>query len=89
VALEKQTSGAACMQGYSWDMTKGIWVDHGCRAYFRVDLSGREKIAAANRLCAALRMMAGGTTARRHARRCDLIRQHSEARARKDIVGLR
>ena len=38
VALEKQTSGAACMQGYSWGYDEGgIWVDHGCRAYFRVE----------------------------------------------------
>src|SRR6267378_171544 len=35
VALEKQTSGAACMQGYSWGYDEGgIWVDHGCRAEF-------------------------------------------------------
>ena len=38
VALEKQTSGAACLQGYSWGYDEGgIWVDHGCRAYFRVE----------------------------------------------------
>jgi hypothetical protein len=38
VALEKQTSGAACEQGYSWGYDEGgIWVDHGCRAYFRVE----------------------------------------------------
>src|ERR1700730_9264049 len=38
VALEKQTSGAACQQGYSWGYDEsGIWVDHGCRAYFRVE----------------------------------------------------
>src|SRR5712664_3237903 len=35
VALEKQTSGAACLQGYSWGYDeRGIWVDHGCRAEF-------------------------------------------------------
>ena len=35
VALEKQTSGASCQQGYSWDYDQGgIWVDHGCRADF-------------------------------------------------------
>jgi len=28
----------ACMQGYSWGYDEGgIWVDHGCRAYFRVE----------------------------------------------------
>lgn len=38
VALEKQTSGAACQQGYSWGYDeRGIWVDHGCRGYFRVE----------------------------------------------------
>ncbi len=37
VALEQQTSGAPCQQGYSWGYDEGgIWVDHGCRAYFRV-----------------------------------------------------
>jgi hypothetical protein len=35
VALTNQTSGAACQQGYSWGYDGGgIWVDHGCRAYF-------------------------------------------------------
>jgi hypothetical protein len=38
VALTKQTSGAACQKGYSWDFDEGgIWVDHGCRAYFTVE----------------------------------------------------
>src|SRR5260221_11611728 len=38
VALEKQTSGAACQQGYSWGYDEGgIWVDHGGRAYFRAE----------------------------------------------------
>src|SRR5215813_6149958 len=35
VTLTNQTSGAACQQGYSWGYDEGgIWVDHGCRAYF-------------------------------------------------------
>ncbi|MGA8593505.1 MAG: DUF3011 domain-containing protein [Bryobacteraceae bacterium] len=38
VQLIRQRSGAPCQQGYSWDYdTSGIWVDHGCRADFRVD----------------------------------------------------
>ncbi len=38
VQLIRQRSGAPCQQGYSWDYdSSGIWVDHGCRADFRVD----------------------------------------------------
>lgn len=38
VQLIRQRSGSPCQQGYSWDYdTSGIWVDHGCKADFRVD----------------------------------------------------
>jgi hypothetical protein len=38
VQLIRQRSGSPCQQGYSWDYdASGIWVDHGCRADFRVD----------------------------------------------------
>lgn len=41
VILSQQISGSPCTQGYSWDYDRnGIWVDHGCRADFRVNPSG-------------------------------------------------
>lgn len=37
VQLMKQRSDSSCRQGYSWGYDRrGIWVDHGCRADFRV-----------------------------------------------------
>ena len=37
VRLVKQRSDAPCEQGSSWGFdTRGIWVDHGCRADFLV-----------------------------------------------------
>jgi hypothetical protein len=42
VTLTRQTSGAACQEGYSWGYDEGgIWVDHGCRAYFTLQGPGR------------------------------------------------
>jgi hypothetical protein len=39
VQLVSQDSQARCTQGYSWDWTRnGIWVDHGCRGRFSVDI---------------------------------------------------
>src|SRR5215469_14873332 len=39
VVLVKQRSGAACQQGYSWGYdSRRIWVDHGCRADFVIQL---------------------------------------------------
>ena len=36
----RQRSGSACREGYSWgNDSRGIWVDHGCRADF--ELTGR------------------------------------------------
>jgi hypothetical protein len=38
VELIRQKSGEPCQQGYSWDYdASGIWVDHGCKADFRID----------------------------------------------------
>ena len=37
VILVRQRSGAVCRQGYSWGFDKrGIWVDRGCYADFRL-----------------------------------------------------
>lgn len=37
VRLDRQTSYAACQEGYSWGYTpRGIWVDRGCGAEFAV-----------------------------------------------------
>jgi Protein of unknown function (DUF3011) len=39
VALAQQRSDSPCTQGYSWDYdSQGIWVDHGCRADFTVNV---------------------------------------------------
>ena len=84
VALEKQTSGAACQQGYSWGYDEGgIWVDHGCRAYFRVEFERHGE----NRGGETIVRCSSDDGGRRY---CDadtrgdveLIRQHSEAACR-------
>jgi hypothetical protein len=37
VSMVHQRSDTACEEGYSWDYDRrGIWVDHGCRAEFRL-----------------------------------------------------
>jgi Protein of unknown function (DUF3011)/Peptidase inhibitor family I36 len=37
VTLEQQISGSPCVQGRSWGIDRrGLWVDDGCRAIFRV-----------------------------------------------------
>ncbi len=37
VTLVRQRSDAACREGYSWGQdSRGVWVDHGCRADFQV-----------------------------------------------------
>jgi Protein of unknown function (DUF3011) len=37
VQLIKQRSDSACREGYSWGSdSRGIWVDHGCRADFAI-----------------------------------------------------
>jgi hypothetical protein len=39
VRLERQISGSACTAGYSWGYEpNSIWVDHGCRADFAVNV---------------------------------------------------
>jgi len=41
VQLVRQISGSPCTQGYSWGYdSRGIWVDRGCRAEFRVTSGG-------------------------------------------------
>jgi Protein of unknown function (DUF3011) len=81
VALEKQTSGAECRQGYSWDFDEGgIWVDHGCRAYFRVEYErpgenrGSESIVRCSSNDGGRHYCEADTRGD-----VDLIRQHSEA----------
>jgi hypothetical protein len=37
VRLQRQISGSACVQGSTWGVDRrGLWVDRGCRAEFRV-----------------------------------------------------
>jgi hypothetical protein len=37
IRLNRQISGSPCIQGQSWGIdNRGIWVDNGCRAEFRV-----------------------------------------------------
>jgi len=37
VRLTRQISGSPCVQGQTWDVDRrGLWVDNGCRAEFRV-----------------------------------------------------
>ena len=41
VQMVKQRSGSACREGYSWGTdSRGVWVDHGCRADFVVGAAG-------------------------------------------------
>ncbi len=43
VSLTTQHSEAACTEGYSWGSdNQGIWVDHGCRADFVVNVGYRQ-----------------------------------------------
>jgi len=81
VALEKQTSGAACMQGYSWGYDEGgIWVDHGCRAYFRVEFEGQGENRGGESIVRCSSDDGGRHYCEADTRGdVDLIRQHSEA----------
>src|SRR5262249_2074903 len=37
VQFDREISDSACVQGKGWGIdTRGLWVDRGCRAYFRV-----------------------------------------------------
>jgi Protein of unknown function (DUF3011) len=37
IRLNRQISGSACVQGQTWGIdNRGVWVDRGCRAEFRV-----------------------------------------------------
>jgi hypothetical protein len=46
VRLERRLSGARCNQGESWGYDRrGVWVDRGCRAEFRVGRGGNDKAA--------------------------------------------
>jgi hypothetical protein len=81
VALEKQTSGAACQQGYSWGYDEGgIWVDHGCRAYFRVEFERPAEMTPGNTIVRCSSDDGGRHYCDADTRGdVDLIRQHSEA----------
>jgi len=38
VQLDRQISGSACIQNQTWGVdSRGLWVDRGCRAYFRIN----------------------------------------------------
>jgi hypothetical protein len=81
VALAKQTSGAACEKGYSWDYDDGgIWVDHGCRAYFTVEFERHDE----DRVEQAMVRCSSDDGGRRECRTemrgyVELVRQRSEA----------
>ena len=39
IYLERQLSSSSCVEGESWGYDNhGVWVNHGCRAVFSVDL---------------------------------------------------
>src|SRR5262252_3692613 len=41
VAMQQQISGSVCEQGRSWGVdSRGLWVDHGCRAIFVIGRRG-------------------------------------------------
>jgi hypothetical protein len=41
VRIERQLSGSPCVQGRDWGYgTQAIWVDHGCRADFALNVGG-------------------------------------------------
>jgi hypothetical protein len=43
VFFDHQLSKSACTEGYSWGLTsRGVWVDKGCRARFRVSYYDRD-----------------------------------------------
>src|SRR5882757_2421501 len=81
VALEKQTSGSPCRQGYSWGYDDGgIWVDHGCRAYFRVEYESPGQTTPGNSIVRCSSDDGGRHYCEADTRGdVDLIRQHSEA----------
>ncbi|MCB0330870.1 MAG: DUF3011 domain-containing protein, partial [Bdellovibrionales bacterium] len=38
ISLDRQLSKSSCREGFSWGRDdRGVWVDNGCRAEFRVD----------------------------------------------------
>src|SRR5882724_8708559 len=37
VQMDRQISHSACIEGQTWGVdSRGLWVDRGCRAYFRI-----------------------------------------------------
>jgi hypothetical protein len=63
VRLERQRSNAECRQGYSWDYDRrGIWVNHGCDADFRIGRDGgpgdRDKALAVGAAVAGIAVIA-------------------------------
>ena len=61
VRLERQHSSADCRQGYSWGHDRrGVWVNHGCDADFRVGSGGghRDKAVAAGAAIAGIAVIA-------------------------------
>jgi len=63
VRLERQRSSTECRQGYSWGYDRrGVWVNHGCAADFRVGRDGnhgnRNKALAAGAAVAGIAVIA-------------------------------
>jgi len=61
VRLERQRSSADCRQGYSWGHDRrGVWVNHGCDADFRVGSGGghSDKAVAAGAAIAGIAVIA-------------------------------
>jgi len=44
VTMTRQISGSPCTRNYSWgvDRSRGLWVDHGCRAEFSIGANGNQ-----------------------------------------------
>lgn len=42
VQFDRQISGSACIENQTWGVdSRGLWVDRGCRAYFRINQNRR------------------------------------------------
>lgn len=55
VVLTQVVSGSACLQGSSWGFdSHGVWVDAGCRAYFRLIPAGTPQPTVLNVTCSSV-----------------------------------
>jgi hypothetical protein len=54
VVVTQVVSGSACLQGATWGFDRnGVWVDGGCRAYFRLITEGSPQQTVINITCSS------------------------------------